>query len=60
MVKNVPANEGMQVLSLGWEYPLEKEMENHFSILAWEVPWTEKPGGLQSIRLQKNQKLLSN
>ena len=60
MVKNVPANEGMQVLSLGWEYPLEKEMANHFSILAWEVPWTEKPGGLQSIRLQKNQKLLSN
>ena len=60
MVKNLPANEEMQVLSLGWEYPLEKEMANHFSILAWEVPWTEKPGGLQSIRLQKNQKLLSN
>ena len=60
MVKNLPANEEMQVLSLGWEYPLEKEMANHFSILAWEVPWTEKPGGLQSIMLQKNRKLLSN
>ena len=36
--KNLPANEEMQVLSLGWEYPLEKEMATHFSILAWEVP----------------------
>ena len=38
VVKNLPANEEMQVLSLGWEYPLEKEMTTHFSILAWEVP----------------------
>ena len=35
----------MQVQSLGWEYPLEKEMETHSSILAWEIPWTEEPGG---------------
>ena len=46
--KNLPANEEMQVLSLGWEYPLEKEMATHFSILAWEIPWTKEPGGLQS------------
>ena len=46
MVKNLPANEEMQVFSLGWKYPLEKEMATHFSILAWEVSWTEEPGGL--------------
>ena len=37
------------VLSLGWEDPLEKEMATHSSILAWEIPWTEDPGGLQSM-----------
>ena len=37
-----------QVQSLGWEDPLEKEMATHFSILAWNIPWTEEPGGLQS------------
>ena len=37
------------VRSLGWEDPLEKEMTIHSSILAWEVPWTEEPGGLQSV-----------
>ena len=42
----------MQVQSLGWEDPQEKEMATHSSILAWEIPWTEKPGGLQSMRLQ--------
>ena len=36
----------MEVRSLGWEYPLEKEMATHSSILAWEIPWTEEPGGL--------------
>ena len=41
MVKNQ-----MQVQSLGWEDPLEKEMATHFSILAWEIPWTEVPDGL--------------
>ena len=39
----------MRALSLGREDPLEKEMVTHFSVLAWEIPWTEKPGGLQSI-----------
>ena len=43
----------MQVQSLGWEDPLEKEMVTHFSILAWTIPWTEEPGGLQSIVSQK-------
>ena len=38
-----------QVWSLGWEDPLEKEMATHSSILAWEIPWTEEPGGLQSM-----------
>ena len=38
----------MQVQSLGWEDPLKEEMATHFSILAWEIPWTEEPGGLQS------------
>ena len=38
-----------QVLFLGWEDPPEKEMATHSSILAWEIPWTEEPGGLQSM-----------
>ena len=45
----------MQVQSLGWEYPLEKGMANHSSILAWRIPWTEEPGGLQSTGLQSQQ-----
>ena len=43
-----------QVQSLGWEDPLEKEKATHSSILVWEIPWTEEPGGLQSMGLQKN------
>ena len=43
----------MQVLSLGQEDPLEEGMASHSSILAWRIPWTEDPGGLQSIGLQK-------
>ena len=39
----------MQVGSLGWEDPLEEGMVNHSNILAWEIPWTEEPGGLQSM-----------
>ena len=39
----------MQVLSLGWEDPLEKKMATPSSILAWRIPWTEEPGGLQSM-----------
>ena len=41
------------VQSLGWEDPLEKEMATHFSVLAWRIPWTEEPGGLQSMRSQR-------
>ena len=43
----------MQFQSLGQEDPLEKEMANHFSILAWEIPWTEEPGGLQFMESQQ-------
>ena len=39
---------------LGWEDPLEKEMATHSSILAWRIPWTEEPGGLQSMGLQES------
>ena len=46
VVKNQPAIQETQVGSLGWEDPLEKEMAIHSSILAWEIPWTEEPGGL--------------
>ena len=44
----------MQVQSLGQEDPLEEEMAIHSSILAWELPWTEEPGRLQSVGLQKS------
>ena len=44
-----------RVRSLGWEDPLEKEMTTHSSILAWKIPWTEEPGGLQSMGLQNSQ-----
>ena len=43
----------MWVRSLGWEDPLEKEIATHFSILVWRIPWTEEPGGLQSMGLQR-------
>ena len=49
MVKNLPAMQETPVVSLGWEDPLEKGMATHSSILAWRIPWTEEPGGLQSI-----------
>ena len=49
-----------QVRSLGWEDPLEKEIATHSSILAWEIPWTEEPGGLQSMESAKSQTQLSN
>ena len=55
-VKNLPAmqeTQEMQVQSLGQEYPLEKEMATHSSTLAWEIPRTEEPGGLQSKGLQR-------
>ena len=46
MVKNSSDKQETRVLSLGWEDPLEKEMATHSSILAWEIPGTEEPGGL--------------
>ena len=52
LVKNLPAVQETWVRSLGWEDPLEKEMETHSSILAWKISWTEEPGGLQSMGLQ--------
>ena len=52
-VKNPPAMQETCVRSLGWEDPLEKEMTTHSSILAWKIPWTEEPGGLQSMELQR-------
>ena len=52
-VKNLPAMQEMQVQSLGWEDPLEEGMATHSSILAWRIPWTEEPGGLQSIGSQR-------
>ena len=53
MVKNPPVIQEMQVQSLGWEYLLEKEMATHSSTLAWEIPWTEEPGGLQPMGSQE-------
>ena len=53
LVKSLPAMWETQVQSLGGEDPLEKEMATHSSILVWEIPWTEEPGGLQSIRSQR-------
>ena len=53
MVKNLPAIQETWVPSLGWEDPLEKGMATHSSILAWRIPWTEEPGGLQSMGSQR-------
>ena len=52
-VKNLPAMQETLVQSLGQEDPLEKGMATHSSILAWRIPWTEEPGGLQSMGLQR-------
>ena len=52
VVKNLPAKTGDMGLILGWEDPLEWEMETHPSILAWEIPQTVEPGGLQSVGSQ--------
>ena len=53
LVKNLPAIQEIRVQSLGQEDLLEKEMATHFTILAWEIPWTEEPGMLQSMGLQE-------
>ena len=60
VVKNPPAKQETWVWSLGWEDPMEKEMATHSSILAWEIPWTEEPGRLQSLGSGKSQIWLSN
>ena len=52
-VKNLLAMQETQDRSLGWEDPLEEETASHSSILAWRIPWTEEPGGLQSMGLQR-------
>ena len=59
VVKNPPTKQETQVQSLGWEDPLEKEMATFSSILAWEILFTEEPGRLQSIGLQRSQAQLS-
>ena len=53
MVKNLPAIEKTRVLSLAREDPLEKGMAIHCCIHAWRIPWTEEPGGLQSMASQR-------
>ena len=57
MVRNLPAVWETWVRSLGWEDPLEEGMATHSSI-AWRIPWTEEPGGLQSMESSKSQKQL--
>ena len=52
-VKKLPVVQETQVLSLGWEDSLEKGMATHSNILAWRIPWTEEPAGLQSMGLQR-------
>ena len=51
--KSLPAKQETQVQSLGWENPLEKEMANYSSILAWKISWIEEPGDLQSMGSQR-------
>ena len=53
MVKNPPAVQETWVQSLGWEDPLEKKMATHSGILAWKIPWTQEPGRIQSMGLQR-------
>ena len=60
VIKNLPANGGDTSLILDWEDPLEKEMATHSSIVAWEIPWTEEPGRLQSMGLKKSRTRLSD
>ena len=56
MVKNPFASAGFWVQCLGSENALEKEMATHTSILAWRIPWTEEPGGLQIVEYQHGEK----
>ena len=52
-VKNLPVMQQTQVQSLGWEDPLDEGLATHSSILVWRIPWTEEPGGLQFMGLQR-------
>ena len=52
-LKRLPLMQETRVRSMGWEDPLEKEMAIHSSILVWTIPWTEEPGGLQSMGSQR-------
>ena len=54
-VKDLPAMQKTSIQSLGQEDPLEEEVVTHSNSLAWRIPWTEEPGGLQSIRVAKSQ-----
>ena len=53
LLKSPPSMRETWVQSMGWEDPLEKEMATHSSIRAWRIPWTEEPGGLQSMGSQR-------
>ena len=53
MVKSLSAMQKTQVRSLGWEDPLEEDRATHSSTLAWRIPWTEEPGGRQSMESQR-------
>ena len=53
IVKNLPAVQETQAQFLGWEDPLEKGMATHSCVLAWRIPWTEEPGGLQPMGSQR-------
>ena len=53
MVKHLPAMRETRFRSLGWEDPLEKGMDSNSRTLAWKIPWTEEPGGLQSMGLRR-------
>ena len=59
IVNNLPEMQEIQVLSLGWEDPLEKGMATHSSILAWRIPWTEEPGWVQSMGSQSQTQLIN-
>ena len=56
-MKNLPAMQEIRLRSLGQKDPLEKKMSAHSSVLAWRIPWTEEPGGLESVGLQSRTRL---
>ena len=56
-MKNLPAMQEIRLRSLGQKDPLEKKMSAHSSVRAWRIPWTEEPGGLESVGLQSRTRL---